>query len=137
MQCDFCDRSEAACRPLVAGPGVSVCAECVRDLLGFLLDLEHVPLLALAPLDSGACGFCGRSELRHAVRFRGRRAVICAPCVAFGAEVLLDAEGATSELPTVLGAELRRRASDLARLYPDLAVRGESESAGTAYDPAT
>jgi hypothetical protein len=66
MTCSFCDRSQAAVRKIIAGPGVRICDGCV-DLGLEALDrgMASKPgltrLVATEPTESKArCNFCGK-----------------------------------------------------------------------------
>jgi len=102
----------------------------VQEFVQILLHIEAAPLETFASLDRGPCSFCGNLEGSSAVRVQGPRALICAACIALGAEILLDAdanEGTYTMRPDAR-AELARAAAELVRMYPDLAFRdGELE----------
>ena len=124
MRCSFCGRSKPALGPVVTGPSVYICADCVRELLGFLLRLESAPLSRLAPLESGPCTFCGRRELQSAVRLLGRHGVICAACLSLCATILLEDDLPNQPpLPSGVRHDLHRLTAEIGQMYPDLVVR--------------
>ena len=110
---------------MISGPSVATCSDCIQEFAQILLDIEGAPLESFASLDRGSCSFCGNVEGSSAVRLQGPRALICAPCIALGVDVLLDADAneAAYALRPEARADLERAATELRGMYPDLAFR--------------
>src|SRR5687768_13903901 len=125
MRCSFCDRSKTPVTLMISGPGVAICSDCVQECVQILLHIEASPVETFASLDRGPCSFCGKLEGSSAVRLQGPRALICAACIALGAEILLDADAndGTYTLRPETRKGLEREAAELVRMYPDLAFR--------------
>ena len=124
MRCSFCGRTTNAIGPLISGPSVSICAECVRELLAVLVKVE-TPVVRLASLDRRPCAFCGQADGPSTVRLQGRHALMCAACVSLGASILLepDADSGDRPMSPATRAELEKLWLALLRANPDLAVR--------------
>ena len=126
MRCSFCGRSQIPVRPMISGPSVAICFECVQEFVRILLHMEDAPLESFAALDRGPCSFCGNLEGSSAVRVQAAAALVCAPCIALGAEIILDTDAneGTYALQPKARSDFERALKELLHLYPDLAGPG-------------
>jgi ATP-dependent protease Clp ATPase subunit len=83
LRCSFCDKPRAAVRALVAGPGLSICDECVQAGAEILFGETAEPV----PPDT-ACSFCDRTRPEIGVLIPGPRHHICDACVQLCTEIL-------------------------------------------------
>jgi hypothetical protein len=72
-RCSFCGKDEEAGRPMIAGPAVFICSDCVRVASEAFADLDIAPRVR--------CSVC--REVGNAEDYLGflGKGYLCAPCV--------------------------------------------------------
>jgi hypothetical protein len=104
LSCSFCGRNGLDAPGLVAGPGVYICANCVREAGGLPAARDPVGvgpaagpavgerasgLISQVPADrrNSACSFCGKKRSDVDQLAAGRGAAICGPCLALARDI--------------------------------------------------
>ena len=95
LQCSFCRKTRNEVRKLIAGPGVTICDECVETCLDILADdvPESRPTASLekqqrhasaaqraGPSDSAVCSLCGESAFCCEMLTIESRGSLCGKC---------------------------------------------------------
>jgi ClpX C4-type zinc finger len=104
--CSFCGRSREECTQLIAGPGLYICDDCVRQATalaaGTAAEDYPVAAMTLEPSRSKAhCGFCGKQarKVQHLVAGEsaaapgskfGQGPRICNECLGLCEEILAE-----------------------------------------------
>ncbi len=87
QHCSFCGRDQKHVKTLIAGPGVCICDQCIRDADGVLVSgrAATTPTATIKRVGEEAreqrCSFCGKRRYQVPAMASAGRAQICDECL--------------------------------------------------------
>ncbi|PWT96104.1 MAG: hypothetical protein C5B53_10310 [Candidatus Melainabacteria bacterium] len=89
LTCTFCNKTQDKVKKMIAGPGVYICDECVKECDELLIAEKDKPT---EKADSKLkCSFCSKPQTMVQKLLKGPTKYICNECVDLCDEILMDA----------------------------------------------